>query len=460
MGLRFPEGFLWGLATSAYQIEGAPDADGKGPSIWDGFCKVPGNIRNGESGEVAIDHYRRYRSDVALMRDLGVQAYRFSISWPRIFPAGDGPPNPAGLDFYTRLVDCLLEAGIRPFATLYHWDLPQSLQDRFGGWQGRETAHAFARYAGFVARHLSDRVRDIFTINEFRSFVDMGYQGLDVAVGGRTVQIRLAPGLTLDRKGLARVRHHALLAHGLAVQAIRAEGRPGTRIGPAENVEVAVPVSATPANIAAARIAMRDLNGPFLTPMLEGAYDPAWLAAQGADAPDVAPGDMEAIGAPLDFVGLNIYRPSAYVIADDSRRGWRAMRLNASHPRMDSAWHLLDPEALHWGPRLVHDIWQPASIYITENGCAAKDMPGPDGEVHDSDRLMYLRAGMAALHRAIAAGAPVAGNFFWSAFDNFEWTDGLQRRFGLVYVDFATQVRTPKLSAGWFRDSAAANAIA
>lgn len=460
MGLRFPAGFLWGMATSAYQIEGAPDADGKGPSIWDQFCRLPGAIRNDESGEVAIDHYRRYRSDVALMRDLGVQAYRFSISWPRIFPDGDGPPNPAGLDFYTRLVDCLLEAGIRPFATLYHWDLPQSLQDRFGGWQGRETAHAFARYAGFVARHLSDRVMDIFTINEFRSFVDMGYQGLDVPVGGRTVQIRLAPGLSLDRKGLARVRHHALLGHGLAVQAIRAEGRPGTRIGPAENVEVAVPVSATPANIAAARAAMRHLNGPFLTPMLEGAYDPAWLAAQGADAPDVAPGDMEAIGAPLDFVGLNIYRPSAYVIADESQRGWRPMRFNASHPRMDSAWHLLDPEALHWGPRLVHEIWKPASIHITENGCAAKDMPGPDGEVHDSDRLMYLRAGMAALHRAIAAGAPVAGNFFWSAFDNFEWTDGLQRRFGLVYVDFATQVRTPKLSAWWFRDSAAANAIA
>jgi beta-glucosidase len=460
MPLRFPEGFLWGMATSAYQIEGSPDADGKGPSIWDSFCKVPGKIRNGESGEIAIDHYRRYRTDIALMRDLGVQAYRFSISWPRIFPEGDGQPNPAGLDFYTRLVDCLLEAGIQPFATLYHWDLPQSLQDRFGGWQGRETAEAFARYAGFIARNLSDRVRNILTINEFRSFVDMGHQGLEVAMGGRTVRISLAPGLVLEPRALAQVRHHALLAHGLAVQAIRAEGRPGTRVGPAENVEVAVPVSATAANIAAARAAMRHLNGPFLTPMLEGRYDPDWLAAQGANVPEVRAGDMEAIGAPLDFVGLNIYRPSAYVMAEESPRGWRIARINTSHPRMDSAWHLLDPESLHWGPRLVHEIWRPSAIYLTESGCAAKDVAGADGEVHDSDRLMYLRAAMAALHRAIAEGAPVAGNFFWSAFDNFEWTDGLQRRFGLVHVDFATQVRTPKLSALWFRECASANCIA
>lgn len=459
MSGRLPEGFLWGLATSAYQIEGAPDADGKGASIWDSFCKVPGNIRNGESGDVAIDHYRRYRSDVALMRDLGAQAYRFSISWPRIFPDGDGPPNPAGLDFYTRLVDELLAAGIRPFATLYHWDLPQSLQDRFSGWQARETAEAFARYAGFVARHLSDRVTDFFTINEFRSFVDMGYQGLEVAVGGRTVRIRLAPGLALDRKGLAQVRHHALLGHGLAVQAIRAEGRRDTKVGPAENVEVPVPAIATPAHVAAARRALRQLNAPYLTAMLEGAYDADWLESEGEAAPRVAPGDMAAIGAPVDVVGLNIYRPSAYVVADDSPRGWRALRLNPSHPRMDSAWHLLDPEALHWGPRLVHEVWQPKSMFVTEHGCAAKDAPGPDGEVHDTDRLMYLRAGMAALARAIEAGASVDGCFFWSAFDNFEWTDGLQRRFGLVHVDFATQVRTPKLSARWFGASAAANAI-
>lgn len=457
MTAQFPDGFLWGTATSAYQIEGAADSDGKGPSIWDSFCRVPGRIRNGDSGDVAIDHYHRYRSDIALMREIGVQAYRFSISWPRLFPAGDGAPNMAGLDFYTRLVDTLLEAGIQPFVTLYHWDLPQALQDRFGGWQARETAAAFASYAGFVARHLSDRVRKFITINEFRSFVDMGYQGLDVPVGGRTVRISLAPGLTLDRRGLAQVRHHAILGHGLAVQAIRAEGRPGTEVGPAENVEVAVPVTDTPDAVAAARAAMRALNGPFLTAMLEGAYDQAWLDAQGDAAPEVAPGDMAAIGAPLDFVGLNIYRPSAYVIADEGARGWRAARINPSHPRMDSAWHLLDPEALYWGPRLVHEVWRPRAIYVTENGCAAKDEVGTDGEVHDTDRLMYLRAAHQALLRATQDGAPVRGSFVWSAFDNFEWTDGLSRRFGMVHVDFATQVRTPKLSSLWFRDSARAN---
>lgn len=453
----FPPGFLWGAATSAYQIEGAPEADGKGLSIWDVFSRTPGNCRNDETGDIACDHYHRFREDVALMRELGLRAYRFSISWPRVVPDGEGAVNPAGLDFYARLVDALLEAGIRPFPTLYHWDLPQALQERHGGWQSRRTAEAFARYAGIVARHLSDRVRDIFTINEFASFVDMGHCGLEVDTGARRLTIRLAPGLSLSRKALGQVRHHAVLAQGLAVRAIRAEGRPGTRCGPAENLTTAVPAIATPAHVAAAERATRDMNVGYLTVMLEGHY-PDWYL-DGPEGPEVAPGDLAAIAEPVDFVGLNLYRPAAYVLADESPRGWRALPFAKSHPRMGSAWHSLGPEVLYWACRQVDALWGPRDIFITESGCAADDTPGPDGSIADTDRLMYLRATLASLQRACAEGLPVRGHFAWSLMDNYEWTDGYARRFGLVHVDFETQRRTPKFSALWYRDLIGANAL-
>lgn len=457
MALAFPPGFLWGVATAAYQVEGSPEADGKGPSIWDAYCRIPGKIRRGHSGDVACDHYRRFRDDVAIMRDLGVKAYRFSISWPRIVPDGDGAVNPAGLDFYSRLVDALLDAGIAPFPTLYHWDLPLALQERFGGWQGRETAHAFGRYAGIVAAALGDRVRHIFTINEFHSFVEMGHRGIDMVVQGRDVRIELAPGLKLERAALATVRHHAVLGHGLAVQAIRAAA-PAMQVGPAENIAIAIPAIATPEHVAAAEAATRALNAAYLGVMLEGRYADSYLEALGADAPGMAPGDLAAISAPVDFLGLNVFRPQAYVLAD-GQGGWRELGLASSHPRMDSTWHLVDPEALYWAPRLADSLWGRRPIFITENGCATRDVAAPDGSIDDCDRVMYLRATMAALNRAIADGADVRGNFFWSAMDNFEWSDGYGRRFGLVHVDYDTQRRTPRLSAHWFRACAAANAL-
>ena len=456
---RFPDGFRWGLATSAYQIEGAANEDGRGPSIWDTWAHTPGRVRNGHTGDVANDHYHRYPEDIALMRSIGARAYRFSIAWPRIFPDGTGRPNEKGIDFYSRLVEELLGAGIEPYATLYHWDLPQALQDRHGGWQSIETARAFGEYAGYVAEKLSDRVRHFFTINEFSSFVDMGHRGIDIEVDGKPTPIQFPPGLRLAPGDLNQVRHHAVLAHGLAVEAIRARGRPGTRCGPAENIEVAVPAIDTPDHVRAAQTATRELNAQYLTVMLEGRYTDAYLEAAGSDAPTFTDAELRTIAAPVDFVGINIYRPAVYVEPLDEPGGYRAIPFNASHPRMASWWHLLGPEAMYWGPRFVQSLWDPSEIFITENGCGTSDEVSADGHVYDADRVMFLRANLAQLQRATSEGAPVRGYFLWSAMDNFEWNDGFGTRFGIVYVDFDTQERIPKLSAEWFREAAARNAV-
>ena len=457
---QFPPGFFWGVATSSYQIEGAWDEDGKGPSIWDTYAHTPGNIANGDTGDVANDHYHRYAEDVALMKDMGAGAYRFSIAWPRIFPDGTGSVNPKGLDFYSRLVDELLGAGIEPFATLYHWELPQALQDRWAGWQSRQTAAAFADFAGTVAGALGDRVKHYFTINEFHTFVDMGHQGITSDVGGgKTVHIALAPGLQLDDAALNQVRHHAVLGHGLAVQAIRAAAPAGTRIGFAENITTAVPVIDTPEHRKAAEVATRELNAPYLTVMLEGKYTDAYLASAGAAAPHFTDEDLATIAAPVDFVGINVYRPGIYVAPDDSPQGFREIPINASHPKMQSSWHVFGPEVMYWAPTQVKALWDAKSIYITENGTAAADVVADDGNVYDSDRVMFLRASLDQLQHAVADGAPVDGYFQWSSQDNFEWTAGYGNRFGLVYVDFDTLERKPKLSASWFREAARRNAV-
>ncbi len=353
-GREFPAGFHWGTATAAYQIEGAWNEDGKGASIWDTYAHTPGKIANGDTGDVANDHYHRYREDVKLMKDLGATAYRFSVSWPRIFPDGTGQPNPRGIDFYSRLVDELKAAGIEPFATLYHWDLPQALQDRYGGWQSAETAKAFGEYAGYFADKLSDRVRYFFTINEFNQVTAMGHQGVELVVQGKPVRMHIAPGLTLAEGPLNQVRHHTVLAHGLAVQAIRARARAGTKVGPAENMPHALPVIDTPEHVAAAEAATRKLNRYFFVPMLEGRYDDAYLSAAGADAPKFTDEEMKIIGAPLDFVGINVYIPTLLVMASSDPSGYAVVPFNDSHPKMYSAWHRLAPESQYWAPRLLH----------------------------------------------------------------------------------------------------------
>jgi len=446
--LSFPKGFRWGTSTSAYQIEGAVSADGRGPSIWDTFCKEPGRIRDGANGDVADDHYNRYKEDVALMKRLGAQTYRFSIAWPRVFPDGRGKLNPKGLAFYDRLVDELLANGIEPYATLYHWDLPQALQDK-GGWERRDTALDFADYSGAVAAKLSDRVKTFFTLNEMASFIEHGY-GIGI----------FAPGLKLPPDRLAQARHHAVLAHGLSVQAIRAKARPGTRVGPAENVTVALPAFEIPAHIKAAEIATREMNAAYLTVMMEGRYTDAYLKGLGADAPKFPDGDLKIIASPVDFVGINVYAPGAYVLSIEAEPGYQVVRLPKSYPHMASPWLTIAPEVLYWAPRNVARLWKPKDIYISENGTSSKDKPDKDGVVYDLDRIMYLRNCLTHLQRATDEGVPVRGYFLWSLLDNFEWADGYATRFGLVHVDYATLKRTPKLSAAFYKEVMTRNAVA
>jgi beta-glucosidase len=444
---QFPEGFVWGTATAAYQIEGAWNEDGKGESIWDRFAHTPGKIANGDNGDVAVDHYHRYKDDIASMKAVGATAYRFSISWPRIFPGGVGAPNPKGLDFYNHLIDALLAEGIAPYATLYHWDLPQVLQERWGGWERRETAEAFADYAGHIAARFSDRVRRFFTINEPDVFISHGYE-----------QGVFAPGLKLSQGRLNQAAHHAVLGHGLAVRAIRAAAAPGTLVGLADSTWVGVPVIATPDHVAAAERFTRESNARYLTAILEGRYTEAYLAKAGADAPKFTAEDMSVIGSPLDFIGLNIYFPR-YVRAADAPPGYDQLPYAKSHPRMAAPWHFVGGEALYWGPRHLARLWNVKDIYITENGCAAADELAADGAVWDTDRIMFLRSYLGALQRAAAEGYPVRGYFLWSLMDNFEWASGTSLRFGLVHVDYATLKRTPKLSASFFETAARENRV-
>ncbi len=406
----FPKRFAWGTATSAYQVEGAVNEDGRGRSIWDTYSHTPHKIRGDVHGDGASDHFHRYKEDVALMKALGTTAYRFSIAWPRVFPDGTGAVNPHGLDFYNRLIDELLANGIEPFATLYHWDLPQTLQDRVGGWQSIDTSKAFADYAGFVASRLTDRVKNIFTINESSTFIDFGY-------GSGPVE--LAPGLKLPQRQLNQVRHHVALGHGLAVQAIRAQGRAGTRIGLAENIVSCVPAIETPENIRASEIATREMNAGYLTAILEGKYTDAFLAYAGPDAPSYTAEEMKVIASPLDFVGLNIYMPQHYVTASERPNGFSLLPFPASFPHMESDWLRIGPEVMYWAPRNVASLWDVKQIYISENGTSAADRVQADGRILDLDRIMYLRNYLTQLQRATSEGVPVAGYFQWSLIDNF-----------------------------------------
>ena len=443
----FPQGFLWGSATASYQVEGAVKEDGRGPSIWDTFAHTPGKTHNGDSGDVADDSYHRYPEDIAIMKDLGLKTCRFSVAWSRIFPTGTGQPNQKGIDHYKKFTDALLAAGIEPFCTLYHWDLPQALEDK-GGWQNRATAQAFADYAAYTAGQLSDRVKHFMTLNELRSFVEIGYR-----------DGRHAPGLKLDPAGVAQVAHYAVLAHGLGVQAIRAHAKAGTRIGIADNAEACTPVIETPEHIAAATRAMREENAMFLTVILEGQYTDHYLQSLGAAAPKFTPADLQSISAPLDFVGLNCYT-ATWIRAAQNELGYERAHLPSSYPHMFSDWLGVGPEALYWSPKLAAAIWGLKEIYITENGASSDDIPNAQGEIIDVDRVMYLRNYLTSLHRAVSEGVPVKGYFCWSLLDNYEWADGYEKRFGITYVDFKTQKRTPKLSSHFYKEVIQRNGLA
>lgn len=441
--LAFPRNFLWGCATASYQIEGAVREDGRGQTNWDVFSHTPGKVANGDTGDVACDSYHRYAEDTQLLKALGVKTYRMSLAWSRIFPEGKGQLNQKGLDHYSRVVDNLLENGITPYITLFHWDLPQALP---GGWQSRDTAYAFADYAGAVAARLSDRVHNFMTVNELRCFTDLGHQ-----------QGIHAPGLKLPPAQVNQVRHHGVLAHGLGVQAIRAHARAGTQVGIADNATFFVPVIETPEHIEAAKRATRDANAMFLTAILEGRYIDSYLQSEGANAPKVQAGDMKAIGSPLDFVALNVYTPQ-YVRADAAAPGYAVLPHLPNSPRMVSPWLYVGPEVLYWAIRCVSELWSPKALYISENGCSADD-PVVDGRVDDADRIMYLRNYITHMQRAAREGFPIRGYFLWSLMDNFEWADGYAKRFGIHHVDFQTQKRTPKLSAHWYRELIRRNAL-
>jgi beta-glucosidase len=440
---KLPAGFVWGCATASYQIEGAVKEDGRGASIWDVFSHTPGKVANGDTGDVACDSYHRYREDIALLKNLGVKAYRMSIAWSRIYPNGRGPVNQKGVDYYNRVIDALLAAGIQPYVTMFHWDLPAALP---GEWQNRDTALAFADYAGFMAGKLSDRVSHFMTVNELRCFTDLGH-----GLGAH------APGVKLDAAGVNQVRHHGVLAHGLGVQAIRAHARAGTQVGLADNTTFYVPAIETPEHIEAAKKATREKNAMFLTAIMEGRYIDSYLTEQGAAAPKVQAGDMKAIGSPLDFVALNIYAPE-WVRADGSAQGYQVIPHIGSSPRMASPWLVVGPEVAYWGVRMVSELWKPKALYISENGASADD-PVTNGQVNDVDRVMYLRNYVTEFARAANEGYPLKGYFLWSLMDNFEWADGYTKRFGIHYVDFTTQARTPKLSAQWYKEVIARNAL-
>ncbi|HEX4256566.1 MAG TPA: GH1 family beta-glucosidase [Streptosporangiaceae bacterium] len=436
-----PDGFTWGVATSAYQIEGAVAEDGRSPSIWDTFSHTPGKVAGGDTGDVACDSYHRWAEDLGLMKELGVGAYRFSVAWPRIMPGGGGPVNPAGLDYYDRLVDALLAAGVTPYPTLYHWDLPQVLQDR-GGWASRDTAGCLAEYASVVAGRLGDRVSNWVTVNEPRCAAWIGH-----------LEGRHAPGLA-DIDVAVPASFHLLLGHGLAAQAVRA-AVPGARVGLVNVMHTCEPASQRPEDIEATARFDGHVNRWWLDPIHGRGFPADMQRVYGVDLPE-QPGDLATIATPLDFLGANYYSPA--VIADDPGGP-------APHAR-DVPPDGVPQTMLHWEIRaagLEQVLLRLAREYgareviVTENGSAWADNVTPDGQVHDDGRVRYLEEHLAACARAVRGGVPLAGYFAWSLLDNFEWDYGYDARFGLVHVDYATQQRVMKDSGRRYADIIAAH---
>lgn len=446
---RFPDGFFWGAATSSQQIEGGYGLDGRSESIWDRYAATPGRIEDGSDARVACDHYHRWREDVGLMKWLGLNAYRLSIAWPRVVPGGRGAVNPAGLDFYDALVDALLEAGIRPFVTLYHWDLPQVLQDR-GGWGERGTVDAFVEYADVVTARLGDRVRHWTTHNEPWCVATLGHESGVHAPGHR------------DPAEALRVAHHLLLSHGRAVEVVR-RNVPGAELGIVLMLSHVEPATDSRVDLDAARRFDGSLNRWYLDPVFRGRYPEDAIADRvrlghlaGPELPFVRAGDLETIATPLDFLGVNYY--SRTVVRAGPGGEPVGVRMVPEHELTDMGWEVY-PQGLHDMLVRLEREYRPRRIHVTENGAAYTDPAGPDGRIADERRIDYLRGHLAAAGRALADGVPLAGYFTWSLLDNFEWGHGYAKRFGLFDVDFTTQHRRPKDSAHWYRRVVAANTV-
>ena len=426
----FPANFVWGVATSAFQIEGAASLDGKGLSNWDTFCRRPGAIADASNGDIACDHYHRWASDLDIVQNLGVDAYRFSVSWPRVQPAGSGAWNSAGLGFYDRLVDGMLARGLAPYLTLHHWDLPQALQDQ-GGWANRDTVYRFVDYAQGVARRLGDRVASISTHNEPWVMATLGYEtGI------------FAPGIQ-DRRQAMQAAHHLLLSHGLATQALRATGC-RSPLGIVLNLSPVQPATAAPADMAQARLEDGRLLRWYMDPLFHGRYPQDIVDFLGADAPQVHAGDLAAIAQPMDFLGLNYY--SRAVVS--AQGAWDVKQSGLA--LTDMGWEIY-PQGLTELLLRLHRDYRVPPLFVTENGGAFKDTL-QDGRIQDSARTAYIAAHIAAVGEAMRQGVPMAGYMVWSLMDNFEWASGYAKRFGIVHVDYATQQRTLKDSALWYRE--------
>lgn len=450
----FAKDFLWGAATSAYQIEGAANEDGKGPSVWDEFVRERGTIRDEQTGDVACDFYHHYAEDVAHMHEMRLGAFLFSISWPRVMPQGTGAVNAKGIDFYSRLVDALLGAGITPLVTLFHWDTPVALERR-GGWRARDMAGWFADYAAVVTRALSDRVTYWLTINEPRSFI-----------GGAYVEPVQAPGEKLSRGDALRAAHITFLAHGRAVQAIRANAKRPVQIGYPCDVSPSLPATNSAADVAAARESTfaspvdhysadhwwRE-NAWWLDPVYRGEYPAEAMAALGADAPEIRAGDMETIRQPLDFLGANIY--GGWDVRANADGKAEEVHFAAGFPETAFGWQVT-PDAIYWAPKWLYERYK-MPILITENGCSTRDWISLDGKVHDPQRIDFAMRYLQALARAANEGVPLRGYLHWSLLDNFEWQEGYTQRFGMIYVDFPRQKRVLKDSARWYARIIATN---
>jgi beta-glucosidase len=449
--VSFPKDFFWGASTAAYQIEGAWNQDGKGESIWDRFAHTPGKIKNNDTGDVACDSYHRWREDIALARAMNLNSYRFSISWPRIQPVGTGPVNPQGVDYYSRLVDALLEARIRPFVTLYHWDLPQALEDA-GGWPNRDTSSRFADYVELVTRALGDRVSDWMLFNEPSAFIDLGYLEGTHAPGRKSIFDFL------------RASHTVNLAQGAAFRALKAT-RPSARVGTAFNMSACEPATNSEEDQLAAERAHAITNLWFLEPALKGRY-PEALAFLPEKVMGIRSGDLDKMRAPLDFIGINFYyrtiasAPTAMERLAHAQQWLFPVKMASSQqgPKTDNGWEVCPQAMYDIVTRISRDFNQP-QIEITESGCAYNDGPNASGVINDTRRIEYHRQYLQALARAMADGADVRSYHAWTLLDNVEWAEGLSQRFGLTYVDFKTQQRTLKESGRWYAKAAAQNRV-